>query len=53
MRNIKLLIEYDGTNYGGWQRQPNNVTIQEKIEEAIFKITKEKVNLVGIHGIYQ
>ena len=47
MRNIKLLIEYDGTNYGGWQRQPNNVTIQEKIEEAIFKITKEKVNLVG------
>ena len=30
MRNIKLLIEYDGTNYAGWQRQNNAITIQAK-----------------------
>ena len=30
MRNIKLIIEYDGTNYAGWQRQKNGITIQEK-----------------------
>lgn len=35
MRNVKLVIEYDGTNYSGWQRQNNAITIQEKIEEAI------------------
>lgn len=47
MRNIKLIIEYDGTNYGGWQKQKNNRTIQEEIEKSIFKITKENVDLTG------
>ncbi|WAM32972.1 tRNA pseudouridine(38-40) synthase TruA [Caldicellulosiruptor morganii] len=47
MRNILLTIEYDGTNYFGWQRQPNKKTIQGVIEEAIKNITGEKVNLVG------
>ena len=47
MRNIKLIIEYDGTNYVGWQKQINGIGIQEKIEEAIFKITGEKVHLIG------
>jgi len=32
MRNILLEISYDGTNYSGWQRQKNAITIQEKIE---------------------
>jgi pseudouridylate synthase I len=40
-------LEYDGTNYAGWQRQKNAVTIQGKIEEAIYAISNEKVNLVG------
>lgn len=39
MRNIKLTIEYDGTNYLGWQRQKRGPTIQETIETAIEKIT--------------
>ena len=39
MRNIKLLIEYDGTNYCGWQRQPNGITIQEIMENTLLKIT--------------
>ena len=47
MKNIKLTLEYDGTNYSGWQRQTNSMTIQQKIEEAIFKLTKEKADLIG------
>lgn len=47
MRNIKLLIEYDGTNYAGWQRQNNIMTIQEKIETAIGEITGEKTQITG------
>lgn len=47
MRNIRLKIEYDGTNYCGWQVQPDQMTIQQKIEEAIFKVTGEKVNIIG------
>ena len=39
MRNIKLTIEYDGTNYLGWQRQKRGPTIQETIENALVKIT--------------
>lgn len=47
MRNILLTIEYDGTNYHGWQRQKNAVSIQQLIEHAIEKVTGTKVNLVG------
>lgn len=47
MRNIQLIIEYDGSNYCGWQRQNNGVSIQQKIEEAILYITSEKINLIG------
>jgi len=47
MRNIKLTIEYDGTNYLGWQRQPQGPTIQECIEKTLEKITKERINLIG------
>ncbi|MBU0683971.1 MAG: tRNA pseudouridine(38-40) synthase TruA [Candidatus Omnitrophota bacterium] len=46
MRNIKLTIAYDGTNYKGWQLQKNGTTIQGKIEEAIEKTFKKK------HRIY-
>ncbi|WP_032120429.1 tRNA pseudouridine(38-40) synthase TruA [Clostridium amazonitimonense] len=47
MKNIKLVIEYDGYNYNGWQRQKNAITIQEKIEESIFKATGEEVSITG------
>lgn len=47
MRNIKLFIEYDGTGYHGWQRQPKLDTIQELIEKAIQKITNERAVLIG------
>lgn len=60
MRNIKLIIEYDGTNYHGWQSQINAIAIQDVIQEAIKKLTGEKSNLtgssrtdVGVHALGQ
>ena len=47
MRNIKLTIEYDGTNYLGWQRQKVGNTIQGALEEAIEVQTNEKVETIG------
>ncbi|MBV4416831.1 tRNA pseudouridine(38-40) synthase TruA [Clostridium tyrobutyricum] len=47
MKNIKLVIEYDGTNYSGWQRQKNAMTIQEKLEMAIQKSTGKYCNTIG------
>jgi len=47
MRNIKLIIEYDGTNYHGWQIQPNKVTVQEVIEKAIYSLTGEQCKVIG------
>jgi len=41
-KNIRLLIAYDGTNYGGWQRQKNSPTIQGIIEDKLTVITSEE-----------
>jgi tRNA pseudouridine(38-40) synthase len=40
MRNIKLLIEYNGKIFNGWQKQPNKLNIQGEIEQAIKEITR-------------
>lgn len=47
MKNIKLVIEYDGTNYSGWQNQENAITVQEVLESKIKEVTKETVRLIG------
>ncbi|MEE0944722.1 MAG: tRNA pseudouridine(38-40) synthase TruA [Clostridia bacterium] len=47
MRNIKLVIQYDGSRYHGWQKQPNAATIQETVENAIHNITAEEITLYG------
>jgi len=47
MRNIRLLIEYDGANYQGWQVQPKGLTVQGMIEEKLTLITGEAVHLIG------
>ncbi len=47
MRNIKLIIEYDGTNFCGWQRQNDQRTVQGVLEKAISKITNEEIELIG------
>ena len=57
MRTIKLIIEYDGTNYAGWQVQPNGLAIQQVIEEALEKMLKVPVRIyssgrtdAGVHA---
>ncbi len=47
MRNIGLLISYDGTDYFGFQSQPGGNTVQDKLEDAIFALSGEKVKLIG------
>jgi tRNA pseudouridine38-40 synthase len=47
MRNIRLLLEYDGTRYHGWQRQADAATIQQTLEGALERLTGEKVALIG------
>jgi tRNA pseudouridine38-40 synthase len=47
MRNLKIIIEYDGTGYHGWQRQRGDITIQQIIEEKIGLVTQEKIKLIG------
>jgi tRNA pseudouridine38-40 synthase len=47
MPTIKLILEYDGTAYAGWQRQLNQPTIQEAVETAIEGVTQTKVSVMG------
>ena len=67
MRNIKLIIEYDGTDYSGWQVQNNkakskkqNKTIQQTLENTLAKILQEKIKVIasgrtdaGVHAFNQ
>ncbi|CAB1085430.1 tRNA pseudouridine(38-40) synthase (EC [Olavius algarvensis Delta 1 endosymbiont] len=45
--NFKIIIEYDGTHYHGWQRQKDDRTIQQEIENALSAMTAERVTLTG------
>ncbi|WP_138204886.1 tRNA pseudouridine(38-40) synthase TruA [Haloimpatiens lingqiaonensis] len=47
MKNIKIKIEYDGTNYFGWQVQKDRITVQGVLEDTIRALTKEDVKLIG------
>ena len=60
MRTIKLTIQYDGTNYVGWQRQANGVSIQGLLEDALAPIEAGPVDVhgagrtdAGVHSIGQ
>jgi tRNA pseudouridine38-40 synthase len=46
-RTIKLVIEYDGSNYAGWQAQKNGSGVQEAVEAAIFGVTGERLRIAG------
>lgn len=57
---VKAIVSYDGYNYAGWQKQENALGIQQIIEEALYKITNEKVDVVasgrtdaGVHALGQ
>ena len=47
MPRYKITLAYDGTDYGGWQVQPNSATVQEHVEKALHAITRQ---VVKIHG---
>jgi tRNA pseudouridine38-40 synthase len=60
MRNLKLVLSYDGSDYAGWQVQPNAVTIQGTLASAIGRLTGEKVlpqgsgrTDAGVHALGQ
>ena len=46
-KNFKITVEYDGTDFCGWQRQKNDPTVQAAIEKALRTITGQKVAIVG------
>jgi tRNA pseudouridine38-40 synthase len=47
VRRIKLTVAYDGTGYCGWQIQPNGKTIEGVLDEAIERLTGEKIHVIG------
>ena len=47
MHNYKIVIEYDGTNFVGWQQQENGQSIQSTLQEALFKLTGENISIFG------
>jgi tRNA pseudouridine38-40 synthase len=59
-RNIRLLMEYDGSRYHGWQRQRGDLSIQQVLEEALGRLTGDEVRLIssgppdaGVHALGQ
>jgi tRNA pseudouridine38-40 synthase len=58
--NFKIIIEYDGTGYHGWQRQKHERTIQQEIEQALTEMTRSPVTIngsgrtdAGVHALGQ
>lgn len=47
MKKVKLVVAYDGTNYCGWQIQPNGVTIEQKLNEALTQLLGEDIKVTG------
>ena len=60
MRRIHLIIEYDGTNYAGWQRQSNALAVQQVLEDSLGRLTGEAIIVhgasrtdAGVHALGQ
>ncbi|MBN2415917.1 tRNA pseudouridine(38-40) synthase TruA [bacterium] len=47
MQTVKLTIEYDGTDFSGWQIQPRERTVQEEVEKALSRMEKRAVSVTG------
>lgn len=47
MKRIRLTVAYDGTNYCGWQVQPNGITIEEVLNDKLSRLTGEKIIVIG------
>jgi tRNA pseudouridine38-40 synthase len=60
MKNYKIVLGYDGTDFRGWQRQPEDRTVQAVLEEAVFKVTRKRIVVhgagrtdAGVHALGQ
>ena len=60
MRNLRLIVSYDGTDFFGWQTQPDHRTVQQTLEDAIHRLTGERIRVnasgrtdTGVHAIGQ
>ena len=60
MRTLRMTLAYDGTNYCGWQLQPNGVSLQQVVEHALSQFTREPVRVTasgrtdaGVHAVGQ
>lgn len=60
MRNIRLTLAYDGTDFHGWQRQPKLLTVQECLESALLRLTAARTSVwgsgrtdAGVHALSQ
>ena len=58
MKRVKLIVAYDGTNYHGWQTQPNAVTIEEVLNHHLSELLKEEIKVIwasrtdaGVHAL--
>lgn len=58
MHQIKLLVEYDGTNYAGWQCQPNGLAVQQVLEDALARLLRQPTRVcssgrtdAGVHAL--
>ena len=47
MKRVKLTVAYDGTNYHGWQIQPNGNTIEEELNRHLSELLKEEIKVTG------
>jgi tRNA pseudouridine synthase A len=47
LRRIKLIVSYDGTNYCGWQKQPNGITIEEVLNKVLSSLCGEEIEVIG------
>ncbi|OGC23362.1 tRNA pseudouridine(38-40) synthase TruA [candidate division WOR-1 bacterium RIFOXYB2_FULL_42_35] len=48
MRNIKLTLQYDGTNFSGFELQPKQRTVRGELEKALFNLFKKKIKVIGV-----
>ena len=47
VKRVKLVVAYDGTNYCGWQVQPNGITIEGVLNRELSKLLKEDIVVIG------